>query len=260
MRRGKGKLSPLNWTLVLLAGIFQILTFIFDQIVIQYEEEFRKTNFEIITKSESRSAYLKMNNRVSDFLLAFENTIFIVSSSNFSEDKKKFYYFSNIFDQTRLMEDIFNDKMVSNGLSGHTIQAANTDTEELDQKTFSFEEYFRKLIDDNHWLTEQLEKNYDFEKKYTDLDGIEKTVSAMELIQSFVEHNNDYLQNLLEAMAKLGTKASSDLDILINASSKIENRKQLLLLLGVSSQLISLLCLLILFRRLLMINKRSRIL
>ena len=53
-------------------------------------------------------------------------------------------------------------------------------------------------------------------------------------------------------MAELGIKASSDLDNLINESSKIENRKQLLLLLGVSSQLISLLCLLILFRRLLM--------
>ena len=62
MRRGRGKLSPINWTLVLLAGIFQMLTLIFDQIVIQYEEELRKSNYEIITKSESRSAYLKMNN------------------------------------------------------------------------------------------------------------------------------------------------------------------------------------------------------
>ena len=260
MRRGKGKLSPINWTLVLLAGIFQILTFIFDQIVIQYEEEFRKTNFEIITKSESRSAYLKMNNRINDFLLAFENTIFLVTSSNFSEDKKKFYYYSNIFDQTRLMEDIFNYKMVSNGLSGRTIQAVDNDTEKLDQKIFSFEEYFRKLIDDNHWLTEQLEKDNDFEINYTDLDGVEKIASAMETIQSYVEHNNSYLQDLLESMAELGSKASSDLDNLINTSSKIENRKQLLLLLGVSSQLISLLCLLMLFRRLLMINKRSGIL
>ena len=47
MRRAKGKLSTFNWMLVLLAGIFQISTFILDQIVIQYEEDFRKTNFEI---------------------------------------------------------------------------------------------------------------------------------------------------------------------------------------------------------------------
>ena len=79
MRRGKGKLSTFNWMLVLLAGIFQITTFILDQIVIQYEEDFRKINFEILSKSESRSAYLKMNNRVNDFLLAFEK------QSNFDE-------------------------------------------------------------------------------------------------------------------------------------------------------------------------------
>ncbi len=254
MRRGRGKLSPINWTLVLLAGIFQMLTLIFDQIVIQYEEELRKSNYEIITKSESRSAYLKMNNRVNDFLLAFENTVFLVSSSNFSEDKKKFYYFSNILDQTRLMEDILTDKMVIDGLSGRTIQAANTDNEKLDQKIFSFEEYFKRLIDDNHWLTEQFDKDNNFEIKYTDLEGNEKTVSALVTIKSFVEHNNNYLQDLLEAMAELGIKSSSDLDSLINTSSKVENRKQLLLLLGVSSQLLSLLCLLILFRRLLMIN------
>ena len=255
MRRAKGKLSAFNWTLVLFAGIFQIITFILDQIVIQYEEEFRKTNFEIITKSESRSAYLKMNNRVGDFLLAFENTVFLVSASNFSEDKKKFYYFSNIFDQTRLMEDILNDKMVINGLSGRTIQASDTNNYELDQKEFSFEKYFQKLIEDNHWLTRQLEKNSNFVIEYEGLDGTKKTSSALETIKAYVEHNNNYLQNLLDAMAELGIKASSDLNDLINESSKIENRKQLLLLSGVSSQLISLLCLLLLFRRLLLTSK-----
>ena len=152
------------------------------------------------------------------------------------------------------MEDILNDKMVIDGLSGRTIQAADTNNYELDQKEFSFEKYFRGLIKDNHWLTEQLEKNPDFVIKYEDLDGTEKQASALETIKSYVQHNNNYLQNLLDAMAELGIKASSDLDNLINETSKIENRKQLLLLLGVSSQLISLLCLLVLFRRLLIYN------
>ena len=93
MRRGKGKLSTFNWMLVLFAGIFQILTFVFDQIVIQYEENYRKTNFEILSKSESRSSYLRMNNRVNDFLLASENEIFILSSSNFSNEKKRVIIF-----------------------------------------------------------------------------------------------------------------------------------------------------------------------
>ena len=259
MRRGKGKLSPFNWILVLLAGIFQITTFILDQIVIQYEEDFRKTNFEIISKSESRSAYLKMNNRISDFLLAFENTIFLVSSSTFSEDKKKFYYFSNIFDQTRLMEDIINDQMVINGLTNKKIAAADRDDENLNIKDFSYEEYFKMLIRDNHWLTEEIEKDPNFEIIYTLKEGGEELVSsALESIKSYVEHNNYYLQDLLDAMAELAIKSSSDLDKLVNLSGVIENRKQLLLLVGVSSQLFSLLCLLFLFRRLLMVNKSNR--
>ena len=50
---------------------------------------------------------------------------------------------------------------------------ADTNNYELDQKEFSFENTFRGLIEDNHWLTEQLEKNPDFVIKYEDLDGIE---------------------------------------------------------------------------------------
>ena len=150
--------------------------------------------------------------------------------------------------------------MVINGLINKKITAADRDDENLNMKDFSYEEYYRLLIRDNHWLAEELEKDSNFEIKYTLKEGGEELVSsALETIRSYVEHNNYYLQKLLDAMAELGIKASSDLDNLINESSKIENRKQLLLLLGVSSQLISLLCLLILFRRLLIINKKSRI-
>ena len=48
MRRSKGKLSKFNWRLVLFAGVFQIITFIFDQVVIQYEEKNRNINFQIL--------------------------------------------------------------------------------------------------------------------------------------------------------------------------------------------------------------------
>lgn len=256
MRRAKGKLSNFNWTLVFFAGVFQILTFVFDQVVIQYEEKLRKVNFDIITSSESRSAYLSMNNRVNEFLLAFQNTVFIVSSSTFSEDKKKFYYYSNIFDQTRLMEDIINDQMVIEGLKDRTIEATDTSSEELNQKKFAFAEYFQKLIDDNHWLTGEIEKDPNFIVVFTDKDGNDTESSALETIKAYVEHNNLYLQDLLNSMAELGIKASKDLNIQIKESSTIENRKQLMLLLGVVFQLLSLLCLLILFRGLLLINKK----
>ena len=82
MRRVEGKLSALNWKLVLFAGIFQILTLIFDQVVIQYEEKNREMTFNLLTESEQRSAYLSMNRRVHNFVLAFENIIFFTASSN----------------------------------------------------------------------------------------------------------------------------------------------------------------------------------
>ena len=53
-------------------------------------------------------------------------------------------------------------------------------------------------------------------------------------------------------MAELGIKTSSDLNEFLIYSSEIENRKQIMLLLGVTFQLLSLLSLLVLFRRLLM--------
>ena len=52
-------------------------------------------------------------------------------------------------------------------------------------------------------------------------------------------------------MAELNNSTSEELDKIIQLSSTIETRKQLMLLLGVVAQLLSLLCLLILFRRLL---------
>ncbi len=218
MRRGKGKLSTFNWMLVLFAGIFQILTFVFDQIVIQYEENYRKTNFEILSKSESRSSYLRMNNRVNDFLLASENEIFILSSSNFSNEKKKSYYFSSIIDQKILIENIIEDKMVISDLKDRYSD-------------------FRQLVNENNLLINEAKKDFSNLK----LDNVEL----------FLQNNNLNLQNLLDIMAKLGMNSSVELNKLLIKSSKIENQKQLMLLMGVVFQLLSLLSLLILFRRLL---------
>ena len=205
--------------LVLFAGIFQILTFVFDQIVIQYEEDYRKTNFEILTKSESRSSYLRMNNRVNDFLLASENEIFILSSSNFTNEKKKGYYFSSIIDQKRLLENIIGDKMVISDLKDRYGD-------------------FRQLVNENNLLINEAEKDF----------------SNLQLnsVELFLQNNNLNLQSLLDIMAELGMNSSLELNKLLIKASKIENQKQLMLLMGEVFQLLSLLSLLVLFRRLLL--------
>jgi len=92
MRRGQGKLSSLNWKLVLLAGIFQIISFVFDQVAIQYEEKNRDIKFKILSTSESRSAYLKMNNRVQDFYWHLKILFFLLHHLNFHLIKKNIYF------------------------------------------------------------------------------------------------------------------------------------------------------------------------
>ena len=247
MRRGKGKLGKFNWRLVLFAGIFQIITFIFDQAVIQYEEKNRNVNFQILSLSETRSAYLKMNNRVNDFLLAFENSVFFVTSSNFSSNKKKYLYFANVFDQTRLMEDIINDSMIKNALSSKTIEAGDLDDPDYKIKVYKFEEYIRILIANNHWLSDEITKDPD--SGFEGADG--KFYAVEDGIRAHVEHNNFYLHDLLNVLATLNVESSIKLRELINNSSLIESRKQLMLLSGVVAQLFSLLFLLILFRNIL---------
>ena len=251
MRRGQGKLSSFNWKLVLFAGIFQIISFVFDQVAIQYEEKNRDIKFKILSTSESRSAYLKMNNRVQDFLLAFENSVFFVTSSKLSSNKKKYLFFANVFDQTRLMEDIINDFMVKKALKSKTIEAGNLDLEDYKIKTYKFEEYIRILIEQNLWLTEEISKDPDSgfagkdDKYYPVEDGI----------RAHVEHNNFYLNDLINVLAELNTEASIMLQELVNNSSVIETRKQLMLLFSVVAQLLSLLFLLILFRNILNLKR-----
>ena len=251
MRRNKGKLNKFNWRLVLFAGIFQIITFVFDQAAIQYEEKNRAVNFKILSLSESRSAFLKMNNRVNDFLLAFENSVFFVTSSNFSSNKKKYLYFANVFDQTRLMEDIINDFMVKDALKVKTIEAGDLDDPDYKLKNFKFEEYIRVLIENNHWLTEEISKDPD--RMFEGAPG--KWYSAEDGIKAHVEHNNFYLNDLITVLGELNVEASIMLQELVNNSSVIETRKQLMLLLSVVAQLLSLLFLLILFRNILNLKR-----
>ena len=71
-------------------------------------------------------------------------------------------------------------------------------------------------------------------------------------VELFLQNNNLNLQNLLDSMAKLGMNSSVELNKLLIKASKIENQKQLMLLMGVVFQLLSLLSLLVLFRRLLL--------
>jgi len=149
------------------------------------------------------------------------------------------------------MEDIINDFMVKKALKSKTIEAGNRDLEDYKIKTYKFEEYIRILIEQNLWLTEEISKDPDSgfagkdDKYYPVEDGI----------RAHVEHNNFYLNDLINVLAELNTEASIMLQELVNNSSVIETRKQLMLLFSVVAQLLSLLFLLILFRNILNLKR-----
>ena len=267
MRRTGGKLSSLNWKLVLLAGIFQILTLIFDQIVIQYEEKNREMTFNLLTESEQRSAYLSMNSRVGDFLSAFENIIFFTTSSNFSDDKKKYLFYSSVLDQARLIEDIFRDGSIKKAFLNKTIEAENIKRiaknltlkefnieggPEIPMKVFKYEDFFMELAEFSLEIVDLVEVDPDLKLK---LDDSKIIVHAAGLIQNQVEYNNFYLYDLLNDLADLIRSSEKKIDKTNNEISSIQTNKQLMLLLGVVFQLLSLLCLLLLFRNILSLNK-----
>ena len=267
MRRGGGKLSSLNWKFVLFAGIFQILTLIFDQLVIQYEKKNREMTFNLLTKSEERSAYLSMNSRVGDFLSAFENIIFFTTSSNFSNDKKKYLFNSAILDQTRLIENIFRDGSIKKAFLNKTIEAENIKGAaedltleemnieggpEIPMKIFKYEDFFLHLVEFSLEIADLVEEDPDLKLK---LDDSKIILDATGLIQYQVEYNNFYLYDLLNDLADLIRSSEKKIDKINNEISSIQTNKQLMLLLGVVFQLMSLLCLLLLFRNILSLNK-----
>ena len=267
MRRVEGKLSALNWKLVLFAGIFQILTLIFDQVVIQYEEKNRGMTFNLLTESEQRSAYLSMNRRVYNFTLAFENIIFFTTSSNFSDDKREYLYSSYLSDQVRLIEDIFRDGSIKKVFLNKKIEAENMQEfvetltlkdinikggPEIPMKVFKYEDFFMSLVKQSNEIIDLIKKEPNLK---LELDESKLILNSMDLIQSHVEYNTFYLYDLASDLADLIRLSEKKIDIINTEISSIQTNKQLMLLMGVVFQLLSLLCLLFLFRNILSMNR-----
>ena len=268
MRRGKGKLSSLNWKLVLFAGIFQILTLIFDQIVIQYEEKNRQLTFNLLTEAEQRSSYLSMNRRVDNFLLSFENIIFFTTSSNFSHEKRKYLFYSSVLDQTRLIKSIFNDGSIKKAFLNKTIEAEDIKGmaqdltldelnveggPEIPMKIFKYEIFFMDLVEMSLDSLNILDSDPDIELK---LDDNKIILDNIDIVQQRVEYNNFYLIDLVNDLSDLIISSEKKIDNINNKISSIQTDKQLMLLFGVVFQLLSLLSLLLLFRNILSFSKQ----
>ena len=211
--------------MVLLAGLFQIISYALDQGAIQVDKKVREYQYQMVSVSENRSAYLRMNNRVGTFLKVFEDVIMFSKASNFDDNTLRFLYFSIIFDQTRLLEDILNDNIVKEDFKNKEIL--------IDKKKIKYTEAFNKIINFNHNLSTEIEKDPNLSTNY---------------ILYNVTYNNEYLNDMITDLGDQGDKTVKKLKILTKNVSEIQLLKQKLLLTSVTTQLISLLFLLVLFR------------
>ena len=266
MRRERGKLSSLNWKLVLMAGVFQILTLIFDQTVIQYEERNRELNFNLLSETEQRSAYMTMASRVGNFSSSFDDINQIIMASNFTKDRKKYLFYTILFDQTRLIQDIFRDRSVIRKFSNKTIKAENLDElaklgldglnkkggPEITYDTYDYVSFFFRLVERSFDITDLIddEPNATFE-----LDAGRIKGDPILILQYQTEYNNFYLHDLNDDLIDASRSSEKKIDNINKNISSIQSKKQIMLLSGVAFQLLSLLCLLILFRNILSLTK-----
>lgn len=262
MRRESGKLSSFNWKLVLMAGVFQILTLIFDQIVIQYEEKNREFNFNLLSETEQRSAYITMASRVGNFSSSFDDITQIIIASNFSNDRRKYLFYTILFDQTRLIQDIFRDRSVIRKFSDKTIKAENLDKlenlgldglnkkggPEITYKIYDYVSFYFSLVERSFDITDLIEDEPNLK---TELDAGRIKINANLLLQYQTEYNNNYLHALNDDLIDASRSSEKKIDDINNNIASIQSNKQIMLLSGVAFQLLSLLCLLILFRNIL---------
>ena len=266
MRREGGKLSSFNWKLVLMAGIFQILTLIFDQMVIQYEEKNRELNFSLLTETEQRSAYMTMATRVHNFSSSFDDINQIIIASNFTKDRKKYLFYTILFDQTRLIQDIFRDRSVIRKFSDKTIKSENVDElvnqgldgfnkkggPKITYKTYDYVSFYLKLVERSFYISDFIEDkpNATFE-----MDAGRIKIDPIQILQSQTEYNNNYLHDLNGDLNDASRSSEKKIDDISKDIASIQSNKQIMLLSGVAFQLLSLLCLLILFRNILLLTK-----
>ena len=263
MRRGS--LNKFSWSMVLLAGLFQIFTLVLDQIVIQKQDEHRILSFERSSSMEKRNLLLDTNNRVLNSYKSNDFLVFILSASNISTEKKDFLYFSGLFDQTRLIEDIFRDGYIKKIFSKKTIRAADRNTyPDFNFKDYNYVEYFNLLAEDNHKTSDQITKNFARNSEYYYVDGEILTLEdgtklkTSDVIQSYVQHNIYYLDQFNNAVLEELMDIENNIRSINENLYKNNSSRQIFLLSGVSTQLLSLFFLLLLFRDLLVIPKKIK--
>ena len=253
MRRGRGKLNNFAWSMVLLAGIFQIITLILDQTVIQMEEKNRINYFDLTKNNEVRFSYLEISRRADDINLSHSNILWINEPASFKREKKEFIYFSILFDQTRLLEDIFRDNDIKKDFKDKIIKMRIDDNPD-NFKEINYKNYFDELVRDANYMSDRINENLKYNSEFWHQpDGkirIEdgKKVTTIKVVRRFIGQNSWYINKFVVDLIEITDQIEIKIDKINKEIYNISQKKQILLLVGFVAQLLSIFCLLILFR------------
>jgi hypothetical protein len=121
-------------------------------------------------------------------------------------------------------------------------------------KVFKYKDFFMSLVEQSNTNIDLIKEDPNLKLEFDDSKII---VGAMDLIQNQVEYNTSYLYHLVNDLSDLIGFSGKKIDTINTEISSIQTNKQLMLLMGVVFQLLSLLCLLFLFRNILSMNKKN---
>jgi hypothetical protein len=119
-------------------------------------------------------------------------------------------------------------------------------------KVFKYKDFFMSLVKQSNETIDMIKEEPNLKLEF---DESKLILGSMDLIQYRVEYNTFYLYDLASDLADLIRLSEKKIDKINTEISSIQTNKQLMLLMGVVFQLLSLLCLLFLFRNILSHNK-----
>tara|TARA_B100000886_G_C20421016_1_gene491596 strand:- start:227 stop:1057 length:831 start_codon:yes stop_codon:yes gene_type:complete len=270
MRRGK--LNNKAYLLIIVAAIFTIFSYLFDQMVINFENKNRillinYNNLKADIKSyKSTTEQLDNLGIQMDTILAFElkkrnfnfkNIYMIENDEEFKSNFEKFAVENikkrTIYSNQIFYADIFNRFIeYENIFKNHIFKVLNINTKKLIDEIGQPEIVFKKNL--NLFYI----KNYsDFEDLFLKKDANELTLDEWSDIRNYkllylekgFRFNNE-LENIVLKIEKFIEEKELDLNIIFKERKKVNQSINYFILFGIISQILTLFFLLLLFRTL----------
>lgn len=270
MRRGK--LNNKAYLLIIVAAIFTIFSYLFDQMVINFENKNRillinYNNLKADIKSyKSTTEQLDNLGIQMDTILAFElkkrnfnfkNIYMIENDQEFKSNFEKFAVenikIRTIYSNQIFYADIFNRFIeYENIFKNHIFKVLNINTKKLIDEIGQPENVFKKNLNLFY-----IKKYSDFENLFLKKDANELTLDDWSDIRNYkllylekgFRFNNE-LENIVLKIEKFVEEKELDLNVIFKERKEVNQSINYFILFGIISQILTLFFLLLLFRTL----------